>query len=775
MPAVYLACCRPSPRRQAQRLRTEYFEPVAVAGGDPGAPLLRTKLVVPDVPRLVVRESLIDALSEGLSQPLTLVYGPAGSGKTMLVAQWVALVREDRPVAWLSLEAGDNDAARFWMYVIEALRCVVPGIGEASLAMLRAPGVHLVEEALPALVNELADASEQFVLVLDDYHAIDDERIHEGMASLIEHLPTTLRIVMTSRVEPPLRVGTLRARAQLNEIDSKQLRFSLSEAESMLNDVHELGLAPDFVKRLHDRSEGWAAGLYLAVLSLRGREDASSFVASFTGSDRRVVDYLAAEVLGERREAELDFLLHTSVLDRFCAALSDAVRSARDSRAMLDRIERVNYFLIPLDPSHEWYRYHHLFGELLRHELDRREPRRAAELHDRAGRWFLDAGMVPEAIGHLTAAGELDAASELIDDHWLAFTNAGQRATVARWMDQLPLGYIVNDGRLCLVQARTALTVGERDEVLRWVELATQAPRNNPGDDAELGEEVTVVRAAAWQLLGDMRQAEQLAGRLAPLNGSSAWHSLAACLLGTSARSFDANDDAQALFDTALTLGSSSPNSIVSMIALGRLALIAADRGDWRACSAKVDAAFDVVRTSGLEEYWICSSAHIARGRLFRHERRQTEAAAELERAVSLARRGAGLVEWSYALTMQAELCYEVGDRRAARALVLEARELLSRAPEPGTLALRLVGQLERALRLVVETSGARPVVTDELTVREQTVLGLLPTGLSAREIADELGISRDTVKTHTKRIYQKLGVSSRRSAVARGRELGLL
>ena len=441
---------------------------MAVAGDDLGAPLLRTKLVVPGSPRLVVRESLIAPLSEGVSLPLTLVYGPAGSGKTMLVAQWAASAREERPVAWLSLEADDNDPARFWMYVIAALRSVGPGIGEAALAMLRAPGVNLVAEALPALINELADGSEQFVLVLDDYHSIEDERIHGGMASLIEHLPTTLRIVMTSRAEPPLRVGTLRARAQLNEIGAGQLRFSLSEAESMLNDVHGLELTASAVKRLHDRTEGWAAGLYLAVLSMRGRDDASSFVASFTGSDRRVVDYLAAEVLHEQGDLELDFLLHTSVLDRFCAPLCDAITGAGDSRAKLDRVERANYFLIPLDPGHEWYRYHHLFGELLRHELERREPGRATDLHRLAGRWFLDAGMVSEAIGHLTAAGELDAASELIDDHWLEFTNAGQRETVSRWMDQLPRGYIVNDGRLCLAQARTALTVGERAEVLRW-------------------------------------------------------------------------------------------------------------------------------------------------------------------------------------------------------------------------------------------------------------------------------------------------------------------
>jgi LuxR family transcriptional regulator, maltose regulon positive regulatory protein len=743
-------------------------------GNDLGAPLLRTKLVVPSSPRLVVRENLIGRLSEGLSLPLTLVYGPAGSGKTMLVAQWGASAGDGRPVAWLSLEADDNDPARFWMYVVEALRSVAPGIGDASLALLRAPGVNLVEEALPTLINELADVSEQFVLVLDDYQAIEDERIHEGMVSLIEHLPASLRIVMTSRVEPPLRIGTLRARAQLNEIDAGQLRFSLSEAESMLNDVHGLDLTPDTVKRLHDRTEGWAAGLYLAVLSMRGRDDASRFVASFTGSDRRVVDYLAAEVLGKQREAELDFLLHTSVLESFCAPLCDAVTGARDSRERLDQIERVNYFLIPLDPRHEWYRYHHLFGELLRHELERREPQRAAELHDRAGRWFLDAGMVSEAIGHLTSAGELDVASELIDNHWLAFTNAGQRETVARWMDQLPRGYIVSNGRLCLAQARTALTVGERDQVLRWVDLATQAPTNNPSDDAELGEELTVVGAAARQMLGDMRQAEQLARRLAPLDGSSVWDSLAACVLGTSARFFDANDDAQALFDTALKLGGSR-NFIVSMLSLGRLALIAADRGNWRSCAAKVEAAFDVVRANGLEEYWICTSAHVARGWLLRHDRRPTEARAELERAVSLARRGAGLVEWCYALMSLAELLRELGDRRAARELVVEARELLSRCPEPGTLAPRLVEQAESALRLVVDVSGARPVVTDELTAREEAVLGLLPTGLSAREIAGELGISRDTVKTHTKRIYQKLGVSSRRDAVARGRDLGLL
>jgi LuxR family maltose regulon positive regulatory protein len=738
------------------------------------APLLKTKLEAPGCPRLVVRENLIGALSEGLSLPLTLVYGPAGSGKTMLVAQWRATSREELPVAWLSLDADDNDPARFWIYVIEALRSALPGFGEAALAMLRAPGIALVDGALPKLINELVDVAGQSTLVLDDFHAIDDERIHQGMTFLLEHLPSTLRIVITSRAEPPLGIGTLRARGQLNEIDAARLRFSRSEAEALLNDVHGVGLPAEAVGRLYERTEGWAAGLYLAVLSIRGREDVSGFIESFAGSDRRVVDYLGAEVLAELPDEELAFLLRTGVLDRFCAPLCDAVTGAQDGRAMLDRIERSNYFLIPLDPSHDWYRYHHLFGELLRHELERREPGFAAELHSRAGRWFLDAGLVSDAIGHLTAAGELDEVSELISTHWLSFTNVGQRATVARWLEALPRDHILSDGRLCLAQARTASVVGNRDEILRWLDLAEKAPRYNPNNDAWLGEQATVFRSTAWELLGDIRKSQQLAARLAPLDGSSFWHSLAACNLGTAAYWLDDNAEAVKLLDTALGLNRERI-AMVSVFVLGQLALIAADGGDWRACAAHTEAGFDVIRARGLEEYWQCSLAHVAHGRLLHHDRRLSEARSELERAAALARRGVGLVALAYVLVTLGELLRELGDRRAARELVLEARELLSSAPEPGTLAPRLVAQAEGRLRLVMHGSGARSAVTGELTAREQAVLLLLPSGLSAREIGSELGISRDTIKTHTKSIYRKLGASGRREAVARARELELL
>jgi LuxR family transcriptional regulator, maltose regulon positive regulatory protein len=745
-----------------------------VAGNDRAAPLLKTKLEAPGSPRLVVRESLIEALSEGVSKPLTLVYGPAGSGKTMLVAQWRASTQDGLPVAWLSLDAGDNDPARFWTYFVEAVRSVLPGFGESALAMLRAPGVALVDGALLELTNELVEVAGQSALVLDDYHTIEDRRIHEALSSLIEHLPDTLRIVVTSRVEPALGIATLRARGQLHEIDASQLRFSRSEAASLLNELHDLGLPIEMVTTLHERTEGWAAGLYLAVLSMRGREDVLGFIESFAGSDRRVVDYLGAEVLAEQPDAEVTFLLDTAVLDRFCAPLCDAVTGAGNARAMLDRIERSNYFLIPLDPSHDWYRYHHLFGDLLRHELERRRPGAAADLRRRAGRWFLDAGLVSEAIEHLTGAGDLEEVSDLIATHWLRFANAGERATVMRWLEALPRDHVLSDARLCLAQARTALVVGNRDEILQWVELAEKAPKHNPKNAPRLQDQVVALRATAWEQLGDLGETQRLARGLAPFDGSSFWHGLAASDMGIAAHWLDDNDEAARLLETALALNRDQI-SMVSVFALGVLALIAADSGDWRACAARVDAGLRFIRTRGLEEYGQCSMVHAAHGRLLHHERRVSEARSQLERAAVLARRGAGVVEVAYVLVTLAELLRELGDRRVARELVLEAHELLSSAREPGTLVPRLVAQAQSRLRLVLRPAGARSVVTDELTAREEAVLHLLPSGLSATDIGRELGISRDTIKTHTKNIYRKLGASSRREAVARARELELL
>jgi LuxR family maltose regulon positive regulatory protein len=713
-------------------------------------------------------------LGAGVARPLTLIRGPAGSGKSLLLAQWRLSALSACRVAWLSLDEGDNAPVTFWSYVIAALRSALPEFGDTSLSLLRAPGVDLVHEALPALINELLETPSDTVLLLDDYHVIHHEAIHAGMGFLVEHMPGNHRFVIASRSEPPLPLARLRARGSLSEIDAEQLAFSEPEAEYLLNNVHQLGLAADPVSRLHRRTEGWAAGLYLAALSLRDRPDADELIAGFSGGDRRIVDYLAGEVLDQQPDVVLRFLLCTSVLERFCAPLCDAVTGVGDARTMLEQLERSNYFLIPLDPRREWYRYHHLFAELLRHELERRRPESPVELHRRAGRWLASAGLMSEAVPHMVAAGDLDHAADLIASYGTALVTAGRALTVAEWFEALPAEYVTADARLCVGRAGVALALGRHDEILPWLDRAERAPNHGLDREPTFASRATVRRAAAWQALGDVRLSTELAEQVMPLDGSSHDHALAADLLGASARWL--GDDAAAVdFLTRAGQLGREGFSVAAVAAYGHLALIAADHNDWPTCEVNVKAAFDLIAESELQEYWMASFAHLAKGRLLVKHRKTSEAQPELTRALTLARRGVGVVELAYVLICIAEARRELGDRRGAIQLVREAREVSAHAPDPGTVLPRLLDKAERSLRLVSERRGSRVVAIEELTAREAAVLSLLPTGLSAREIGYELGVSRNTVKTHSKNLYRKLGVAERREAVARGRELGLL
>jgi LuxR family maltose regulon positive regulatory protein len=466
------------------------------------------------------------------------------------------------------------------------------------------------------------------------------------------------------------------------------------------------------------------------------------------------------------------------VLERFCAPLCDSVTGTGGAREMLDRVERSNYFLIPLDPRGEWYRYHHLFAELLRHELERREPGSSVELRRRAGRWLADAGMISEAVPHMVAAGDLDQAADLIAAHGAAFATGergvGRALTVAEWFDALPAEYVVADARLCVGRAGVALALGRQDEILPWLDRAEQAPNHRLDRDPTFASRATVRRAAAWQLLGDVRLSRELAQQLMPLDGSSRDHALAGSLLGATARWLGDDVAAVDFLTRAGELGRER-DPVTAVVAYGHLALIAADHNDWQTCDVDVKTAFDLIAESELEEYWMGSLAHLAKGRLLSKQRKTSEAEAELTRAVILARRGGGALALAYVLITVAEARRERGERRSAIELVREAREQSAHAPDPGTLVPRLLDKAERSLRLVSQPQGSRLVIVEELTAREAAVLSLLPTGLSTREIGHELGVSRNTVKTHSKNLYRKLGATGRREAVARGRELGLL
>ena len=337
-----------------------------------GAVVLETKLTPPPTrAEYVARAELVERLRDGAERALTVVAAPPGFGKTTLLAAWLA--EADR-VAWLSLDEDDNDPARFFIYAVAALRTVEPELGAQALAAHRTPGAGLVDVVLPILLNELAAQERGLTLVLDDYHLITNGEIHEALAYLVERVPSSFRLVLATREDPPLPLGRLRARGQLAELRADELRFGDEETSAFLNDALGLGLSLQDIERLQMRTEGWPAALYLAALSLRGRPDPSSLIDAFAGDDRHVVDYLSGEVLAGLPADLRSFLLRTSILTRLCGPLCDAVTETDGSDRILDELERSNLLLVPLDSKRRWYRYHQLFAELLRHELQRTEP-----------------------------------------------------------------------------------------------------------------------------------------------------------------------------------------------------------------------------------------------------------------------------------------------------------------------------------------------------------------------------------------------------------------
>ncbi len=343
---------------------------------DHAAPLLETKLYAPKLRRgLVARPRLSERLSRGTESKLTLISAPAGFGKTTLLAEWLAATESDqRSTAWLSLDPSDNQSASFWTYVVAALRTAAPGLGVSAISVLQAPQPPPVEPILATVLNELGAMPIDVVLVLDDYHVIDAREVHDGMAFLIDHLPPQLHVVIVTRADPALPLARLRGSGELVEIRAADLRFTPEEAAAYLNEAMGLDLGASDVAALEARTEGWIAALQLAALSMQGRGDVAGFIASFAGDDRYIVDYLAEEVLQRQPDYVRSFLLQTSILDRLSGPLCDAVTGQAGGKAMLEALDRGNLFLVPLDDRRQWYRYHHLFADVLRARLLDEQP-----------------------------------------------------------------------------------------------------------------------------------------------------------------------------------------------------------------------------------------------------------------------------------------------------------------------------------------------------------------------------------------------------------------
>jgi LuxR family transcriptional regulator, maltose regulon positive regulatory protein len=462
------------------------------------AALLETKFYVPRSRRgLVPRPRLSERLDRGTASKLMLVSAPAGFGKTTLLTEWLAAgpaaPGNERLVAWLSLDRGDNDPTSFWAYVIAALRAVASGVGESALALLHASPPPPIETVLTVLLNDLGAIAADIVLVLDDYHVIDAREVQDGMAFLLDHLPSQLHVVIAGRADPALPLPRLRARGELIEIRAAELRFTPDEAVAYFNGMMGLQLTARDVAVLEGRTEGWVAALQLAALSMQGRDDIGGFIAGFAGDDRYVVDYLAEEVLQRQSDRVQTFLLQTSILGRLSGPLCDAVTGQGDGKAMLEALDRGNLFLVSLDDRRRWYRYHHLFADVLQARLLDEQPGQVPDLHRRASAWYEQNGEPSEAIGHALAAEDFDRAADLAELAIPAMRRTRQEAKLRGWLEMLPDEVVQVRPVLSVYFAGTLLISGELEGVEgrlrdaeRWLEPATGDREESKVPSAEM-------------------------------------------------------------------------------------------------------------------------------------------------------------------------------------------------------------------------------------------------------------------------------------------------
>ena len=472
--------------------------------------LLLTKLYIPP-PRsnLVLRPRLVEQLNKGLSSgsKLTLISAPAGFGKTTLVSEWIA--GGGKSVAWLSLDEGDGDPHRFLSYLTSALQTTASNIGKGVLAALQSPEPPSTESLLTALLNELTTIQEDFILVLDDYHAIDSKPVDEALTFLLDHLPPQMHLVITTREDPSLPLPRYRARGQLTELRAADLRFTPSEAADFLNQVMRLNLSAEDVSALEARTEGWIAGLQLAALSMQGHQDTASFINSFTGSHHFVLDYLIEEVLHRQSDDIQTFLLRTSILDRLCGPLCDAILldPSSSGQATLEYLERANLFIVPLDNERRWYRYHHLFGDLLLKRMEQKSTAdEIAQLHLLASQWYENKGLIFEAFKHAVSARNVERAEWLMEHKEMPAYLPGVAMTILKWLESLPVSVLNSKPSLWWKQALMMLnsyqTVGV-EEKLQATEaaLASKIPPHAEMDEwtRNLVGKIAVARAVLAQ------------------------------------------------------------------------------------------------------------------------------------------------------------------------------------------------------------------------------------------------------------------------------------
>ena len=721
----------------------------------------------------VNRPRLIRELTRAASAKLVLVNAPAGSGKTTLLAQWRSTAAEGRPVAWLSLDRGDDDPRRLWGRIVSALQRACPELGgEDILRALGARTPDIPGSVIPMLVNQLVGLPVQIVLVLDDYHVIKDYRCHEQVAALLRHLPPTLLIVLMTRASPPLPLARLRTLGEMTEIRMRDLRFTPREATGLVRAVSAVELSEPDGTDLVRRTEGWPTGVYLAAMSLRGHPSPGDFVHQFTGDNRFVADFLAEEVLSQQPAEIRQFLMRTSILDRFCAPLCDAVAGTDDAAAVIDVLERENLFVVPLDETRRWFRYHRLFAQVLRSQLARTEPEMVPALHERASAWNQAAGLPAEAIKHALAADDAPRAVNLVAKNWPAHANSGKAGTVLGWMRTLPDDQIAANPLAAHCAAWAAAHSGEPEALRRWIPVIEAGCYQGPLPDGiqSLKSSAALLRGVyGFDGLRVMRDSACTAVKL-ETDPRSPWYGLARAAYGFSLYLCgDLRQAEEQLAEAARNEVAATPLGIPGLSAL---ALIAVRRHDLPRAEDLARQARSLATRYELEDAPQSSLAYTATGAVYAAQERYEEALAEFKRAVPSHSRTPGMSPWAAleGMLALAQVLLDLGDSARAAEVIDDAQDVLILYPDD---VQALATRLQRLSHRLAPPS--RVGFADPLTDREVAVLRLLRGTLSLRAIGQELGVSPNTVKTYTRAIYRKFDVSSRHDAVERGRDTGIL
>jgi LuxR family transcriptional regulator, maltose regulon positive regulatory protein len=740
--------------------------------------LIDAKLMRPLVrPGTIRRPSLVERLRRDDGRPIVSVVAPAGYGKTTLLSQWAE--RNGQAFAWVTVDEGDNDARVLLSYVAEALNAVEP-VGQRVFDALASPGSSVPGSVVPRLASAFSSMISPVVLVLDDVHLLHDSECRAALSVLADHVPGGSRLVLAGRDRPPLRVARLRAEGKIMEIGPTDLSLTRAEAAALLR-AAEVTLGEDEVAELHRQTEGWPVGLYLAALSLREGGTPGQAVAAYGGDDRFVSEYLESELLARLSEQQRAFLTRTAVLDRMCGPLCETVLELPGSAATLAELARSNLLLVPLDRQGQWYRYHHLFRDMLLAKLQRQTPGLLPVLRRRAASWCLRNDLAEEALEYSIAAEDVDTAARLVEQLWLRVYQQARITTVQRWTGWLDDRGGIGSRPVAAAQAATlAITTGRPAEAERWADAVDRwqdGYADRPDDDPYTEGWAAFLRAylcrhGVEQMRAD---ADEAARQWAAANfvgpGGVVLQGVARVLCGD----LDGGDaflqDAISIFLQDAIREAGGPDVLATTYC--ERSLVAIARNQWSQAEARATEAAAVLRRARIEDCYATPLVCAVRARIAMHRGDVPAAHRELVNAQRL-RHLLSYASPHVAVQARIEMIrvyLALSDAAGARTLMREIDEILKRRPDLGTL----VGEARELRTRLAAERGPGTAGASTLTAAELRLLPLMSTHLQLQEIAAEMYLSPHIVRAQSKSIYRKLGASSRNEAITRARELGLM